>query len=185
VSDRINVTLKKNQLDVFIRIKQNKKALIWVLLAIIPWVFLLMGMEQLILKTNIFWQKAFLFLLLLVWMSLGAMGSIFLTWLLFGRERLMCNREHILIEKPLVIYNRRNYYDIDEISNIRIDKEQYQVSRDGEWTENERIVLAFDTPHKRVFFARGVTIDEAEKILLALASTKYIKEHQFAIRHIV
>jgi len=167
-------------MDMYIRIKQNRKALLWVLLSCIPWVLILLSIEKTLLVHKTFILRLLLVAALLLWMSVGAAGCIFFIWLFFGRERIMINQNHILIEKPLVIYNRRNYYPLTEVDNIRIDKEIYKVSRDGQWQDMYRTVLAFDTSTKHVFFGRGIDRVDAEYLLLQLASSGYLQKSQFS-----
>lgn len=180
MSSRIRIRKNATHLDMYIRIKQNKKALMWVIAAALPWVFVLFLIEKSLLASDAFILRALILLALLLWMAVGAAGCVFLIWLYFGRERIMVNDEHILIEKPLVIYNRRNYYPLLELSNIRIDRELYKVSRNGQWQDTYRTVLAFDTPSKHVFFGRGIEKSDAEFLLLQLASSGYLQKNQFA-----
>ncbi len=180
MSQRIRIRQKVSYLDMYIRIKKNKKALVWVIAASIPWVGILSLLEKSLLSSDTFLLRAILLFALLSWMGIGAAGCVFLIWLYFGRERIMVNENHILIEKPLVIYNRRNYYPLSNVGNIRIDKELYKVSRDGKWHDMYRTVLAFDTSDKHVFFGRGIDKSDAEFLLLQLASSGYLQKNQFA-----
>lgn len=180
MSSRIRLRKTASHLDMYIRIKQNKKALLWVIAATLPWVFVLLMIEKVLLASDTFILRALILIALLLWMAIGAAGCVFIIWLYFGRERIMVNNEHILIEKPLVIYNRRNYYPITDVCNIRIDKELYKVSRNGEWQDTYRTVLAFDTPTKHVYFGRGIEKADAEYLLLQLASSVYLQKNQFA-----
>ena len=99
----------------------------------------------------------------------------------FGRERIIVSKEFIVTDKPLVFFYRRNFYDIETISNIHIDKELFKINRNGEWKDEQRTVIKFDTPEKQVTFARGIDNTEAEKILLEMAKSTFLLKTQFAV----
>ncbi|HPN18259.1 MAG TPA: hypothetical protein PK546_01895, partial [Chitinophagales bacterium] len=102
-------------------------------------------------------------------------------WLFFGRERILINHEYLITDKPLVFFYRRNFYDVAGISNIRTDIEVYKANRNGSWVDETRTVIKFDTVNKLVTFARGISKEEAEFILLQLAKSSYLKKEQFAV----
>ena len=82
---------------------------------------------------------------------------------------------------PLVFFYRRNFYDVDDISNIRTDIEIYQANRNGKWIDETRTVIKFDTAAKLVTFARGIAKEEAEFVLLQLAKSSFLRKEQFAV----
>ena len=133
------------------------------------------------LHLHYFWYKAGLILAILGWFALGMAGASFFVWLFFGRERILVNKEYFITDKPLVFFYRRNFYDVDTISNIRTDIEIYQSNRNGNWIDESRTVIKFDTENKFVTIARGIAKEEAEFILLQLAKSSYLKKEQFAI----
>jgi hypothetical protein len=115
------------------------------------------------------------------WFALGMAGASFFVWLFFGRERILINHEYLITDKPLVFFYRRNFYDVAGISNLRTDIEIYKANRNGSWVDETRTVIKFDTVSKLVTFARGISKEEAEFILLQLAKSSYLKKEQFAV----
>jgi hypothetical protein len=130
-----------------------------------------------------FWYKAGLILAISGWFSLGMAGASFFIWLFFGRERIIVTPDFLITDKPLVFFYRRNFYNLTSISNIRIDKELYKANRNGQWIDESRTVIKFDTSEKLVTLARGVNKTEAEAIVLELAKSAFFKKEQFAVDH--
>ena len=58
------------------------------------------------------------------------------------------------LTKPLVFYNRRSYYLLHEISQLRVGREQYKARENGVWIDRERSILIMDYPDKQVTFGR-------------------------------
>jgi len=181
--NRVKVFNKKNLLEIRIPLKKNTKALIAMILATLAWVFALYVLVRITLHLHYFWFKAGLILAILGWFALGMVGASFFVWLFFGRERILLNKEFFITDKPLVFFYRRNFYDAVEISNLRTDIEIYKANRNGNWTDEHRTVIKFDTLNKHVTFARGIAKEEAEFILLQLAKSVYLKKEQFAEEH--
>jgi hypothetical protein len=179
--NRVKVFSKKNLLEIRIPLKKNTKALIAMIFAAFAWIFALYVLVRVTLHLQYFWYKAGLILAILGWFALGMAGASFFVWLFFGRERILVTREYFITDKPLVFFYRRNFYDTNTISNIRTDIEIYQANRNGNWIDETRTVIKFDTAEKMVTVARGVTKEEAEFILLQLAKSSYVKKDQFAV----
>jgi hypothetical protein len=117
-------------------------------------------------------------------LRLGMAGaSAFMYGLFFGRERIIVsNHEYLWLQtNRLVFFYRRNFYDVAGISNLRTDIEIYKANRNGSWVDETRTVIKFDTVSKLVTFARGISKEEAEFILLQLAKSSYLKKEQFAV----
>lgn len=179
--NRVKVFSKKNLLEIRIPLKKNTTALIAMIFATLAWIFALYVLVRVTLHLHYFWYKAGLILAILGWFALGMAGASFFVWLFFGRERILVNKEYFITDKPLVFFYRRNFYDLDTISNIRTDIEIYQANRNGNWIDESRTVIKFDTENKFVTIARGIAKEEAEFILLQLAKSSYLKKEQFAI----
>ena len=130
-----------------------------------------------------FWAKFGLILSVLSWSALGMAGASFFIWLFFGRERIIITPEYLITDKPLVFFYRRNFYTLKEIANIRLDKEIYKVNRKGEWVDESRPVIKFDTDKKLVTFARGIAKEEAEQIILEIAKSSPLQKEQFSAEH--
>lgn len=178
---RISITNTKNIMRVRIPMNRNLVYISILIITTILWCFGLFMLTGLFLKLNNFYYKLSLFFVFLVWNSIGLAGVSFFMWIFFGRERIVINKDYFITEKPLIFFFRRNIYNINEVSKIRIDKETFKINRNGTWVENQRTVLKFDTPKKHVVFARNIAVSDAEYILLLLAKCKYLKAEQFAI----
>jgi hypothetical protein len=150
------------------------------ILATLAWIFVLFLLVSVALRLHYFWYKAGLILAIAGWFALGMAGASFFVWLFFGRERILLNKEFFVTDKPLVFFYRRNFYNVSEISNIRTDIEIYKANRNGVWTDEQRTVITFDTLNKHVTFARGITKEEAEFILMQFAKSEYLSKEQFA-----
>lgn len=182
-NDRVRVISKKDLLEIRIPLKKNTTALIAMIAATLAWIFILFVFVRITLSLHFFWYKAGLILAILAWFGLGMLGASFFVWLFFGRERILLNREFFITDKPLVFFYRRNFYTVSEINNLRTDIEIYKANRNGNWTDEQRTVIKFDTLSKQVTFARGIAKEEAEFILLQLAKSPFLKKEQFADVH--
>ncbi len=177
----IRVLRKKDFLEIRIPLKKNTTALIALIAATIAWIIALFIVIRITLIVHNFWIKAGLILAIGAWFALGMAGASAFIWLFFGRERIIVSKEFIVTDKPLVFFYRRNFYDIETISNIHIDKELFKINRNGEWKDEQRTVIKFDTPEKQVTFARGIDKFEAENILLEMAKSTFLLKTQFAV----
>lgn len=180
IQHRIRVLRKIDFLEIRIPLKKNTTALIALILATIVWVIALFIVIRITLSVHHFWIKAALVLAIGGWFALGMAGASTFIWLFFGRERIIISKEYLVTDKPLVFFYRRNFYDIAEISNIHVDVELFKVNRNGEWKDEQRTVIKFDTPEKQVTFARGIDKTEAENILLEMAKSTFLSKAQFA-----
>lgn len=179
--NRVKVITKKNLLEIRIPLKKNTTALILMIFATLAWIFALFILVRLTLFVHHFWFKAGLIVSILGWFALGMTGASFFVWLFFGRERILVSKDLFITDKPLVFFYRRNFYNIQDVSNLRTDIEIFKANRKGEWIDETRTVIKFETSHKQVTFARGIDKTEAEYILLALAKSAYLKKSQFAV----
>ncbi len=177
---RINIHMQKRQLTILVPVKKNRKLMMWIFLSAIPWViFLWLIIDNLYRPESGFWWNIMTLLIIFFWSSAGLVGYTILSFMFFGREKILINPEQILIEKPVIFYNRRNYYLVHDVSNIRIGREIYKVHQDGEWKEKQRNILQMDYPDKQVIFCRGVSQEEAEWILLKIAQSNLIPIEKF------
>ena len=176
----IRVLRKKDFLEIRIPLKKNTTALIALIAATIAWIIALFIVIRITLLVHHFWIKAGLILAIGGWFALGMAGASAFIWLFFGRERIIVSKEFLVTDKPLVFFYRRNFYDIATISNIHIDIELFKINRNGEWKDEQRTVIKFDTPEKQVTFARGIDKLEAESILLEMAKSSFLSKMQFA-----
>lgn len=182
--NRVRVSSKKNLLEIRIPLKKNTKALVAMIFATLVWIFVLFVLVGTTLRhTTHFWIEVGLIIAILAWFALGMAGASFFIWLFFGRERILLNKEFFITDKPLVFFYRRNFYDVKDIQNIRTDVEIYKANRNGNWIDEQRTVIKFDTATKLVTFGRGITKEEAEFILLQLAQSPYLDKIQFAVEH--
>ncbi len=181
MSNRIKIIEKNDLLEIRIALKKNTAALVAMILATLAWVFVLFVFINITLRLHFFWYKAGMILAILSWFALGMAGASFFIWLFWGRERIIVSKDYFITDKPLVFFYRRNFYPISEVAQLRSDKEVYQVNRNGNWVEESRTVLKFETPDKQVIFARGIEKEEAEFILLQLAKRSELKKEQFAV----
>jgi hypothetical protein len=181
--NRIKFFTKSKLLEIRIPTKKNTTALIAMVFATMLWVFTLLVLVRVTLSLHYFWYKAGLILAISGWFSLGMAGASFFIWLFFGRERIIVTPDFLITDKPLVFFYRRNFYNLTSISNIRIDKELYKANRNGQWIDESRTVIKFDTSEKLVTLARGVNKTEAEAIVLELAKSAFFKKEQFAVDH--
>ncbi|MFN8282987.1 MAG: hypothetical protein U0U67_07210 [Chitinophagales bacterium] len=180
IQHRIRVLRKKDFLEIRIPLKKNTTALIALILATASWIVALFIIIRVTLSVHHFWIKAALVLAIGGWFALGMAGASTFIWLFFGRERIIISKEYLVTDKPLVFFYRRNFYDIADISNIHVDVELFKVNRNGEWKDEQRTVIKFDTPEKQVTFARGIDKTEAENILLEMAKSTFLSKAQFA-----
>lgn len=177
-----HISVKNRKKYMSIRIPMTRKLIyiISLIVVTIAWclgLFLLIGI---FLKLNLFIYKLILFFVFLIWSSIGLIGVSFFMWMFFGRERIIISKEYLVTEKPLIFFYRRNIYSIKDISNIKIDKEVFKINRNGNWIEDKRTVLKFDTPNKQVIFARNISDIDAEFVLLNLAKCTFLEHEQFA-----
>ena len=179
--NRVRVFKRKNLLEIRIALKKNTTALVAMIFATLAWIIALYVLVRITLHLQYFWFKAGLILSILGWFALGMAGASFFVWLFFGRERFLINHEYLITDMPLVFFYRRNFYDVAGISNLRTDIEIYKANRNGSWVDETRTVIKFDTVSKLVTFARGISKEEAEFILLQLAKSSYLKKEQFAV----
>jgi hypothetical protein len=178
----ITVQQKKNSLAIRIPMKRSLKNLILLIFSTIIWAISLFIFINIFIQYSAgFWIKLAFFALFLLWFGIGLVGASIFMWIFFGRERIIVNQDFLITEKPLVFFYRRSFYNIFEISNIRIDKEIYKVNRNNVWQENFRTVLKFDTPNKTSIFARNIDNKDAEYVLFLLAKCSFLKEEQFAV----
>lgn len=181
---RIKVQRGEQQLTILIPVKKNIPVMAVVFLLALPWMLMLWFLvERSLLDHTIWFAKAAYLLAIGLWMIPGVMGSAFLTWIFFGRERIMLTRDQLLVEKPLVFYNRRNYYENASISEMRVSQELYKARIAGEWVDKSRTIIQFNTPNKVVTFGRGLTASEAEFILLEMGKQQWLKPMQFFSLH--
>ncbi|HUH73434.1 MAG TPA: hypothetical protein VLZ75_03405 [Chitinophagales bacterium] len=156
----------------------------WVFLMAIPWAFILwLIIEKTFSTDSSFWLKIVSILSILIWSGLGVLGYTILSFMFFGRERILINRDQMLIEKPLVFYNRRSYYFLQQISQLRVGREQYKARENGIWVIRERSILIMEYPDKQVTFGRGTSPEEAEWILLKIAQSGFLPTTSFAPTH--
>ncbi|HNE49584.1 MAG TPA: hypothetical protein PLZ64_00510 [Chitinophagales bacterium] len=181
--NRIKVFNRKKLLEIRIPTKKNTRALIVMIIAAMSWVFALLMLVRVALSLHYFWYKAGIIFAISGWFFLGMAGASFFIWLFFGRERIIVTPHFLITDKPLVFFYRRNFYDLASISNIRTDKELYKANRNGQWIDESRTVIKFDTLEKLVTMARGVNEVEAEAIVLELAKSDFLKKDQFAVEH--
>ena len=180
-NNRIQVRNRKSMLEIRIPIKKNGIALLMMLLATAAWTVGLYVLVRIELHLQYFWYKAGLILAIAAWFVLGMTVASFFIWLFFGRERILITNKYLITDKHLVLFYRRNIYDIAAIFNLRTDIEIYKANRGGTWIDESRTVIRFDTTDKLVTFARGITKQEAEFILLQLAKSTYLQKQQFAV----
>ncbi|HQV78354.1 MAG TPA: hypothetical protein PK301_07695 [Chitinophagales bacterium] len=178
---RIKTKTSKSMLEIRIPLRKNSNVLIAMILATLVWIAGLYALVRVALYLSFFWYKAGLILAIVVWFAIGMMGASFFIWLFFGRERIVLNKEYFITDKPLVFFYRRNFYPISQIQNIRTDVEIYKANRNGNWVDESRTVIKFDTNNKLVTIARGIAKEEAEYILLQLAKSDYLQMEQFAV----
>ena len=183
VSHKIKVKHQRKMLEIRIPLRKNTTALLAMLLATIAWTIALYVLVRLALHFQHFWIKAGMILSIAGWFALGMAGASFFIWLFFGRERILVNAEYFITDKPLVFFYRRNFYPTGDISRLRTDIEIYKANRNGQWVDEQRTVIKFDTPEKFVTFGRGISPEEAEFILLTLAKSSFLKQEQFEVIH--
>lgn len=183
-NSRIHIQLQRRQLTILVPVRKNIRIMLWVLLLAVPWaVFLWILVERLQLEHTIRWAPALYMVAILLWSVVGIAGYTVLSFMFFGREKILITPDQILIEKPLVFYNRRNYYKTSDISNLRVGREVYKAKEKGIWVDRERSILQMDYPGKKVSFARGTTPEEAEWILLKIAQSGLLSSRSFAATH--
>ncbi len=182
--NRIHIHLRNHQLQILVPVRKNKKLMMWVFLMSIPWgIILWLIVEETYSPEASFWWKIFFILSILSWSAIGVLGYTILSFMFFGRERILVNKKQMLIEKPLVFYNRRNYYLVPQISQLRVGREQYKARENGVWITRERSILIMDYPDKQVTFGRGTSPEEAEWILLKIAQSGLLPTQAFAPTH--
>ena len=185
-TSRIYIKTLGNLLSIRIPVRRNVRAMVWVLMAAIPWAFVLFILVQRSqLVHAISWAPEAYLLAIVLWFGMGIAGYTFISWMFFGREHILLSSQQMLIEKPLVFYNRRNYYKTDQINGIKVGVEIFKARVKGEWVDRERTIITFDYPGKQVVFARGTSPSEAQEILLAIAKSGYIPAKSFATGHVV
>ncbi|MCO5232534.1 MAG: hypothetical protein LC105_12100 [Chitinophagales bacterium] len=182
--NRIHIHIQNQSMTILVPVKKQKKQLIVILLLALPWVLGLWTIIEVFYSTSAsLWHKAFTLMIILFWSSIGVVGYTLLTFMFFGREKIFITPQQILIEKPLVFYNRRNYYLVQNISMLRVGVEQYKAQENNQWVDRERSILQLEYPEKIVSFARGTSPEEAEWILLKIAQSGLLPSQAFATFH--
>jgi hypothetical protein len=184
--NRIRFSLQADLLSIRIPVRKNVKAIGLVLLVSIPWALVLLFLvSRSLLHHTIPYAPQLYLLAILIWFGVGAAGYTFLSWMFFGRERVVLSKDQILIEKPLVFYNRRNYYRTADISELKVGREIYKARENGQWIDRERSIITFEYPGKQVIFGRGNTPEEAQLILLKMAQSGLLPTKSVATTHLV
>jgi hypothetical protein len=176
--------MQAGMLSIRIPVRKNIKAIVLVLAVSVPWaIVLLFLVSRSLLHHTIPYAPALYLLAILIWFAVGVAGYTFLSWMFFGRERLVLSKEQLLIEKPLVFYNRRNYYRTADISELKVGREVYKAREKGKWIDRERSIITFEYPGKQVIFGRGTTPEEAQLILVKMAQSGLLPSKSVATTH--
>jgi hypothetical protein len=184
--NRIRFSRQGEMLSIRIPVRKNAKAILLVVLTALPWIFILWFLvARSLLHHTIPWAPELYLLAILIWFGVGLAGYSFLSWMFFGRERIILSRSQILIEKPLVFYNRRNYYLTKDISDLRVGREVYKAREQGQWVDRNRTIITFQYPDKQVIFGRGTSPEEAQHILLHMAQSGLLPPGAIATAHVV
>lgn len=182
--NRIHIHIQNQRMVILVPVKKHKKQLLLILLLALPWVLGLWSIIELLYATSAsFWHKVLTILVIISWSAIGVVGYALLTFMFFGREKILITPQQILIEKPLVFYNRRNYYLVQDISKLRVGIEQYKARENKVWVDRERSILQLEYPGKSVSFARGTSPEEAQSILLKIAQSGLLPNQAFATFH--
>ncbi|MCB9034343.1 MAG: hypothetical protein H6553_10930 [Chitinophagales bacterium] len=180
---RVKIKSTKDSLSFILPLRKSKYRLLIMIAASILWCFGLFYLIRYSISGHGYWTKVLLLLIIASWSFIGTIGVSIFIWMFFGRERVIITNEYLITDKPLIFFYRRNFYPIQEISNLRIDKEIYKVKRNQSWIERNRTVLKFNTPNKEVVFARGIEQQDAELVLLELAQHNFFSNEQLAVIH--
>lgn len=181
--NHVKIKQSKDSLSFILPLKKSKYRLLFMLIASIIWCLGLFYLIRYSISGHGYWMKLLLLLIIATWSFIGMIGVSIFIWMFFGRERIIVTNEFFITDKPLVFFYRRNFYPLQGISNLRIDKEIYKVKRNQNWLEQNRTVLKFNTPQKEVVFARGIEQQDAETILLRLAQYTHFNKEQLAVIH--
>lgn len=176
---RVKVTERQQYQEISIALLRNYYVIIPLIICAIVWVFGFIFIAERVFRTYRTVIELGIAGMLFFWMIFGAAIFSTLYWIFRGKEKVMVTSHHIQTEKPIHLYRRRRSYALESVSNIRIDREVFKVRRNGEWVDDTRIVVKFETPNKSVTFGRALTQQEAEFILMELAKSEFLKESHF------
>ncbi|MEZ5004557.1 MAG: hypothetical protein R2730_16130 [Chitinophagales bacterium] len=168
-----------NHLEVTIKVLRNPYVYVPLIFTALVWVVGLFFLTDKVLTSYRTLIEMSIAGMLFFWLILGGLIFSTLYWIFFGKERIIVTRDFVQTEKPIHLYKRKRAYPLRDVSNIRIDNELYKAKREGEWVDENRIVIKFSTPQKEVAFGRGLKPVEAEFILIELAKSNFLEPHHF------
>ncbi|MEZ5009307.1 MAG: hypothetical protein R2753_14285 [Chitinophagales bacterium] len=168
-----------NHLEVSIKVLKNPYVYIPLIITGFFWIIGLYWLTEKVLTTYRTLIEMSIAGMLFFWLILGGLIFSTLYWVFFGKERVIITHQFVQTEKPIHLYKRRRAYLLQDVSNFRIDNELYKARRNGEWVDENRIVIKFSTPQKEVAFGRGLKPKEAEFILIELAKSDFLEPHHF------
>lgn len=182
--NRIKVLQRPKATYIEIPIVKNIYVILPLLLLSILWCFGLVVFLKLIYTSFRWWIEIGIAMFALSWLAGGYALFSTLFWMLFGSEHIIISKSNLKTSKPLVFYRRINTYQINDITNIRVDKELYQKKEEGVWIEKDRTVIKMDTPYKSIVCGRGISENEAIYILLQMSLCPFIHEDQISKHHL-
>jgi hypothetical protein len=176
---RIEAMVRDTYLEISIQVLKNIYVIVPLIISAIVWAYGLTFIVDKVFQSYRTLIEMGIAGMLFFWLILGGLIFSTLYWIFFGRERIIVTEDTVQVEKPIHLYRRRRVYPTDQISRIRVAHELFKVRRNGEWEDDRRPVLQFETPFKQVTFGRGLKPEEAEFILLELARSPFLSEDQF------
>lgn len=176
---RVAVTSHHQYQEISIQLLRNYYVIIPLIIIALVWLLGLYYLSEKVFVTYRTLIELGIAGMLFFWLILGGMIFSTLWWIFTGKEKIMVTSNNLQTEKPIHLYKRRRSYPLEGVYNIRIDRELFKVRRNGDWVDDQRIVIKFETPFKSVAFGRGLTIEEAEFILLELAKSENLEEKHF------
>ena len=176
---RITVINFEDSLIISIKMLRNKYVIVPLLFTALVWVYGLFFLMEKVFESFRTLIEMGIAGMLFFWFIPGFAIFSTLYWIFFGKEKLIVTEQYVQTIKPIHLYKRKRVYKMEDVVDIRVDREVFKVKRGEVWEDDFRTVLKFDTPYKRVTCGRGLTSDEAEFILLELAKTDFLDEDKF------
>ncbi len=180
---RIKIIDSRDRFTIKIPVIKNPYVIIPLFVSFFLWVVGLFAIKKFVYTSFSTWVEMGIIIIGLVWLIIGFFLLKILSWLLTGSEIVKIDSQSLHTQKPLLVYRRTRTYPLKDIHNLRVDKEVFQRKKNGIWLDDVRTVIKFDTSYKVVTFGRGINEDEAQFIILQLASCKYLIENNFANKH--
>lgn len=153
-----------SNLDIEIPAKKNAFLLLFMIAWLGGWFMGEVFAAKELLSGTFSGESAFLLFWFVGWTIGGGFAILVITWMLFGKEVININNGFLIIEKRILLFNKKKEYELYHVNNIRaIEKDNMGLFTKRSSMEFYGIsggAIQFDYGMKTVSF--GINIDFAE-----------------------